>query len=170
MRRTRDLQKNISRALEKLKPQKLKHFSTGFFISCMSIYRHMDCPICQNKLITANSRKTAGGASTWRRKYCPNCEKTFTSRESIDLSDIIKIDNLPYSRNQLTAKLAKLSSKSSEEDLISIVETLESRLLKLSRHGHKVTDHIFRSEITTVLEKLDRSAALRFRAEIEEAG
>lgn len=128
----------------------------------------MNCPVCQTRLITTNSRKTAAGASTWRRKHCSSCERTFTSRESIDLSNIIQIDGAPYSRNQLTAKLAKLSSRSSEEDLTSIIETIESRLLKLSRHGHKVTEQIFISEIMTVLEKLDRSAYLRYKAEVEE--
>jgi transcriptional regulator NrdR family protein len=129
----------------------------------------MNCPLCQTRLTTTNSRKTAAGASTWRRKHCSNCERTFTSRESIDLSDIIQIDGAPYSRNQLTSKLAKLTSKSSEEDLTSIVETIESRLLKLSRHDHSVTNQIFSSEIMTVLEKLDRSAYLRYRAEVEES-
>lgn len=134
----------------------------------MSIYRHMDCPLCKNKLITKNSRKTAGGASTWRRKYCPSCNLTLTSRENLDLSTIIKIDSLPYSRNQLTAKLARLSSKSSEDDISSIVDTLEARLLKLSQHAHKISNPMFESEILSVLKKLDKSAYLRYSAEIEE--
>lgn len=135
----------------------------------MSIYRHMDCPICSSKLKTVNSRKTAGGSSTWRRKHCPKCYLTLTSRENLDLSQILKIDGSPYSRAKLISKLARLSSRSSEEDISDTVSTIESRLLKLFRHHHKITPDIFSSEVTRVLEKLDKPASLRYKAELEEA-
>jgi len=128
----------------------------------------MNCPICSAKLKTTNSRKTAGGSSTWRRKNCPNCNITLTSRENIDLSQILNIDEAPYSRAKLTAKLARLSSKSSEEDINDTISTIESRLLKLFRHQHKITSEVFSSEVIKVLEKLDKPASLRYKAEIEE--
>jgi transcriptional regulator NrdR family protein len=129
----------------------------------------MQCPICQTKLKTTNSRETAGGTLTWRRKHCPACEITLTSKESLDLSGLIKIDGISYSKAKLTAKLAKLSSKSSEDDLADTVETIERRLLKLSRHSHPITNQILTSEIMTVLEKLDKGAYLRYKAEVEES-
>jgi transcriptional regulator NrdR family protein len=128
----------------------------------------MQCPICQTKLKTTNSRETAGGSLTWRRKHCSNCQITLTSRENLDISELIKIDGEHYSKAKLIAKLAKLSSKSSEADLAHIVETIERRLLKLTKHSHPITEDVFTSEIITVLEKLDRGAALRLKAEQED--
>lgn len=134
----------------------------------MSIYRHMECPICKNKLRTANSRKTNGGASTWRRKHCPNCDITLTSRETLDLSSLINIDEQSYSRLKLIAELSKISSKVSEDDISHTVDTIESRLLHLVRHNHKITKEIFMTEILAVLKKLDHSSYLRYMAQIQE--
>lgn len=128
----------------------------------------MNCPICTTKLKTINSRQTAGGSSTWRRKYCSSCSATYTTREQLDLSQVLKIDDLPYSRAGLISELARLSSKSSEADTNDIVGTIEGRLLKLFRHHHQITSEVFSSEIIKVLEKLDRPASLRYKASIEE--
>lgn len=128
----------------------------------------MNCPVCNTKLKTVNTRKTAGGSSTWRRKHCSNCSLTLTSRESLDLSQILEIDKKPYSRAKLSAQLSKISSKSSEEDISDIITTIESRLLKLFRHNLSITQELFSSEVTKVLEKLDKPAYLRYMAELSD--
>ncbi|MDQ5913461.1 MAG: Transcriptional repressor NrdR [Patescibacteria group bacterium] len=134
----------------------------------MSIYRHMQCPICKTRLQTTNSRKTNSGASTWRRRHCPNCKITLTSREVLDLSSLIQINNKNYSRLKLTAKLARISSGSLEEDIANIVDTIESRLLSLTRHNHQITEDIYTQEVLSVLKKIDRPSYLRFLAQLEE--
>ncbi|HRV76069.1 MAG TPA: hypothetical protein P5247_01685 [Candidatus Saccharimonadales bacterium] len=128
----------------------------------------MQCPICNTKLKTINSRKTSNGASTWRRKHCPKCNLTVTSREHLDLSQLIKINNIPYSRTKLIAKVSKISSKSAEDDLIDIINTIENRLLKFIQHNHSISEKMYISEIIKILEKLDKPACLRLKAEIEE--
>jgi len=128
----------------------------------------MECPICKTRLKTINSRKTNNGASTWRRRHCPNCNLTLTSRETIDLSSIIKIEKQPYSRLKLTSELAKVSSKSSEDDIGHAVDTIEARLLKLIRHEHNITQQIYTQEILAVLKKLDQPSYLRYMAQLEE--
>ncbi len=134
----------------------------------MSIYRHMECPLCQSKLKTVNSRKTNSGASTWRRRYCPKCNITLTSRETVDLSSLIKIGTQPYSRLKLTSELAKVSSKSSEDDISHAVDTIESRLLRLVRHRHDISKDTYTAEVLTVLKKLDQPSYLRYLAQLEE--
>lgn len=135
----------------------------------MSIYRHMQCPICSSKLKTVNSRKTNGGASTWRRRHCPACNITLTSREVLDLSSVIKIGNQAYSRLKLTTELAQVASKSSQDDISRAVDTIESRLLKLTRHNHAITQEIYTQEILSVLKKLDQPSYLRYLAKLEDS-
>jgi transcriptional regulator NrdR family protein len=135
----------------------------------MSIYRHMDCPKCSSKLKTVNSRKTAGGASTWRRKHCPKCDLTLSSRENLDLSPLLVIDGRPYSRASLIARLARLSSKTSEEVITNIVDTIEGRLLKLIPQSPVINQRDFNKEVLLTLKKLDRAAYFRYKAEVEES-
>jgi transcriptional regulator NrdR family protein len=87
----------------------------------------------------------------------------------LDLSQLIKIDGEPYSRLKLIAELSKISSKTSENDVAHTVDTIESRLLHLVRHSHKITKEIFTAEVIAVLKKLDQSSYLRYMAQIQEA-
>lgn len=128
----------------------------------------MQCPICNSKLKTVNSRKTNRGASTWRRRHCPSCDLTLTSRETLDLSSLINIDGNPYSRLKLTAELAKVSSKLSEDNISHAVDTIEARLLSLVRHKHKITKEAYAQEILAVLKKLDQPSHLRYMAKLED--
>jgi transcriptional regulator NrdR family protein len=132
----------------------------------------MLCPNCNTKLKTVNSRKTNSGYSTWRRKKCLNCNLIFSSREIIDLSNILYIDSTPYSRQSLTSSISKLISRSSEEFTLSIVDTIESKLIKLNQKSDTKHKHISQKNLDEIvistLEKLDQTAFLRYKAEIED--
>lgn len=50
----------------------------------------MLCPFCgTDQLITNNSRSTDGQLVTWRRKKCLRCENVFTTKEKVDLSNLL---------------------------------------------------------------------------------
>lgn len=133
----------------------------------MSIYRHMLCPICNTKLKTTNSRQTTEGLVTWRRKNCPNCNISFTSKERLDLSEILSQNQINYSRPKLNNQLSKIISKNSLSDLSNILDTIELniiRQLKLSDNKKDLLDQ----SILEVLSKLDHPAELRYRAALQE--
>lgn len=50
----------------------------------------MQCPFCgSEQLVTSNSRATEKKLVTWRRKKCLKCQQVFTTKEKIDLSNLL---------------------------------------------------------------------------------
>jgi transcriptional regulator NrdR family protein len=137
----------------------------------MTIYRHMNCPLCQTKLLTTNSRPTGSKMQTWRRKSCLKCGLILSSKESLDLSTVIKVDSDDYSRARLIKSVSDLVKGDSEEAIMNIVSTVEIRALKHPSYHSKVvlTKSELATELSYVLKKLDRAAYLRHQAKIEDA-
>lgn len=131
----------------------------------------MNCPICKTKLKTVNSRSTAHKTATWRRKQCPRCKLTLTSRENLDLSPIVTVGGQAYSKSSLHATLSKIVSQKSEEVLSNIIETVELNLMKSAKpHNNKLELSLKKYDevILKVLGGLDTGANLRYQAITQE--
>ena len=108
---------------------------------------------------------------TWRRKSCSQCGLILSSKESLDLSTVIRVDSEDYSRARLIKSVSDLVKGDSEEAIMNIVSTVEIRALKHPVHHSKIvlTKDELASELSHVLEKLDRAAYLRHQALIEDS-
>jgi transcriptional regulator NrdR family protein len=127
----------------------------------------MLCPLCKTKLKTTNSRANSSGLGTWRRKHCPHCNLTLTSKEVLDLSPLLSSPNFQYSRTKLNRELLSFCSKSNQEFISNILQTIEINLLKLN-HGSKLNNTTYNSTILEILEKLDHPASLRYQAHLSD--
>lgn len=57
-----------------------------------------------------NSRPSKKEASIWRRRFCPQCQTTFTTREEVDYTGLITIEDAPepdFSLPRLSVYLAR---------------------------------------------------------------
>ncbi len=132
----------------------------------------MLCPVCNTKLKTTNSRTNISGLRTWRRKHCQNCNLTLTSKEVLDLSPLISNQKLApeftYSKAKLNQQLMAFCSKSNQEFIDNILESIELNLLELSKKAQLNTVS-YNSAILQVLEKLDQPAKLRYQANLSDS-
>lgn len=107
---------------------------------------------------------------TWRRKHCKKCGITLTSKEVLDLSSLIMIGDSPYSRHELAGKLKRWISKRTEDDLFSIVDTVEQGLIAELRHKKNgaLARETYFDLIGEILTKVDPPAAMRMQADRQE--
>ncbi len=128
----------------------------------------MLCPICKTKLKTTNSRANTSGLRTWRRKHCPKCNLSLTSKETLDLSPLISNSTFEYSRAQLYSALLKICSKSNQEFIDNILDSIELNLVNLTK-TESLSSRNFSFTVIEVLKKLDSPASLRYQADLSEA-
>lgn len=125
----------------------------------------MVCPFCGNeKLKTTNSRKTRRNNQVWRRRQCGSCRRLFSTREYIDLSDlvVIKPSGKPerYSRAQLTSSLLKACDHRLDQadDVFALVDTIEKQLIG---NSEITTEQIKKSSIS-ILSNFDEVASVKY--------
>lgn len=125
----------------------------------------MLCPACNTKLKTVNSRANTTGLRTWRRKRCQKCDLSLTSKEVLDLAPLISNKSFNYSRTELHTTLLKICSKSNQEFIDNIIDSIEINLIKLSKNS-PVDSKNYTNTIFEVLKKLDQPANLRYQANL----
>ena len=129
----------------------------------------MKCVYCSAKKTTIpNSRSTKLQTQTWRRHYCTQCKRTFTTFEKPDMKHLaIDTDGAlnPYSRGKLYLSIARsFQTKQPDYKLLdTIVDTIEIKLLKLSTPT--LTNHIVAEITLTTLKPLNKRAYLHYLAD-----
>jgi len=96
----------------------------------------MKCPFCRENLTDVfNTRSTRFDTQIWRRRKCLNCQKSFTTYESVDLGflKVIKKNGKkqPYSRaklyNGIYGSFMAIPTKGNSVD--GLIDTIEAKIL-----------------------------------------
>ena len=127
----------------------------------------MKCPFCaslENRVI--DSRLARDGQAIRRRRMCSDCSERFTTYETVTESmiEVVKQDGRtePFDRDKLLRSLRLPTQKRpvSLQELTSFVDSLESRLLQLSRKH--VRSHEIGDMVLELLRDLDPVAYVRY--------
>ncbi|MGZ6132381.1 MAG: transcriptional regulator NrdR [Myxococcaceae bacterium] len=127
----------------------------------------MRCPFCKrddSKVL--DSRESAEGTVTRRRRECLGCHKRFTTYERVEelMPLVVKKDGRrePYDREKLIAGLQKAVEKRpvSMEQLELLVAEVESRIVE--RGEKEVPSSLLGEEVMRRLRALDQVAYVRF--------
>lgn len=134
----------------------------------------MVCIYCDSKVKTSvvNSRSSATGRNTWRRRQCSNCGSIMTTREQIDLENAIRVrhsDTLePFLRDRLFLDVSKSVShrKNALTDSRDLTDTIITLVLPLQVNG--VIDAAQIVKIThETLSRFDKAAGVYYSAHFE---
>jgi transcriptional regulator NrdR len=127
----------------------------------------MRCPFCKrddSKVL--DSRESAEGTVTRRRRECLGCRKRFTTYERVEelMPLVVKKDGRrePYDREKLISGLQKAVEKRpvSMEQLELLVAEVEGRILE--RGEKEVPSSLVGEEVMRRLRTLDQVAYVRF--------
>lgn len=127
----------------------------------------MRCPFCKrddSKVL--DSRESAEGTVTRRRRECLGCRKRFTTYERVEelMPLVVKKDGRrePYDREKLISGLQKAVEKRpvSMDQLEALVAEVESRLLE--RGEKEVSSSLIGEEVMRRLRAVDQVAYVRF--------
>jgi len=127
----------------------------------------MRCPFCKrddSKVL--DSRESAEGTVTRRRRECLSCHKRFTTYERVEelMPLVVKKDGRrePYDREKLISGLQKAVEKRpvSMAQLESLVAEVEARVLE--RGEKEVPSSLVGEEVMRRLRALDQVAYVRF--------
>ena len=127
----------------------------------------MRCPFCKrddSKVL--DSRESAEGTVTRRRRECLGCRKRFTTHERVEelMPLVVKKDGRrePYDREKLISGLQKAVEKRpvSMDQLEALVAEVEARVLE--RGEKEVPSSLLGEEVMRRLRALDQVAYVRF--------
>ncbi|HEY3586753.1 MAG TPA: transcriptional regulator NrdR [Myxococcaceae bacterium] len=127
----------------------------------------MRCPFCKrddSKVL--DSRESAEGTVTRRRRECLGCRKRFTTYERVEelMPLVVKKDGRrePYDREKLISGLQKAVEKRpvSMDQLEALVAEVEARVLE--RGEKEVASSLLGEEVMRRLRALDQVAYVRF--------
>ena len=127
----------------------------------------MRCPFCKlddSKVL--DSRESAEGTVTRRRRECLGCRKRFTTYERVEelMPLVVKKDGRrePYDREKLISGLQKAVEKRpvSMDQLEGLVAEVEARVLE--RGEKEVSSSVLGEEVMRRLRALDQVAYVRF--------
>ena len=127
----------------------------------------MRCPFCKrddSKVL--DSRESAEGTVTRRRRECLGCRKRFTTYERVEelMPLVVKKDGRrePYDREKLISGLQKAVEKRpvSMDQLEALVAEVEARVLE--RGEKEVASNLLGEEVMRRLRTLDQVAYVRF--------
>jgi transcriptional repressor NrdR len=125
------------------------------------------CPFCttlDNRVI--DSRLSAGGEVTRRRRECDGCQRRYTTYERVEqvLPFVVKKDGRrePFDRAKLLAGLQRACQKRpvSSESLERLVDTIERGLVESG--DKETTSRAIGEKVLVALRDLDRVAYVRF--------
>jgi transcriptional repressor NrdR len=125
------------------------------------------CPFCttlDNRVI--DSRLSAGGEVTRRRRECDGCNRRYTTYERVEqvLPFVVKKDGRrePFERIKLLAGLQRACQKRpvSSETLERLVDTIERGLVESG--DKETTSRAIGEKVLLALRDLDRVAYVRF--------
>ena len=127
----------------------------------------MKCPHCgfqESKVV--DSRHSEDGTSIRRRRECLNCQKRFTTYETVESLPIIvvKRDNSrqPFDRNKIMNGMLRACEKRpvSMQDLENAVNEIES--LVQNSLEREITTEFIGEQVMEKLKNLDEVAYVRF--------
>ena len=127
----------------------------------------MKCPHCgfqESKVV--DSRHSEDGTSIRRRRECLNCQKRFTTYETVESLPIIvvKRDNSrqPFDRNKIMNGMLRACEKRpvSMQDLENAVNEIES--LVQNSLEREITTEFIGEQVMEKLKSLDEVAYVRF--------
>ena len=127
----------------------------------------MKCPHCgfqESKVV--DSRHSEDGTSIRRRRECLNCQKRFTTYETVESLPIIvvKRDNSrqPFDRNKIMNGMLRACEKRpvSMQDLENAVNEIESRVQNSLER--EITTEFIGEQVMEKLKALDEVAYVRF--------
>lgn len=103
----------------------------------------MVCIYCDSKSKTSvvNSRASSLSHMTWRRRQCQHCQSVFTTRETIDLENALRVNSSdglqPFLRDRLFLDVYKSLShrKTALKDAGGLTDTIIAQLLPLQTKG-----------------------------------
>lgn len=130
----------------------------------------MICPFClHTKTHVYNSRPTKRTNEIWRRRECLNCKKQFSTRESVDLSNIISVENKNGTQQFSTLKLlGSIATAIDHLDSIDekanwLMQTIRTRLLsEAAKRSHRVTPQIISEIVATTLHAYDYASYIKY--------
>ncbi len=126
----------------------------------------MKCPYCNNpdtKVI--DSREVEEGRAIRRRRECEKCEERFSTREKIELLNLIVIkrnkEKEEYNKNKITNSLSIATNKRiKENELEDLIAGVEGEIF--ARGKNKIETKEIGNIILERLKKLDEVAYLRY--------
>lgn len=105
----------------------------------------MNCIYCKNKDTTVtNSRPYQKGCQVWRRRYCSNCDKTFTTKEIATADNIFTIKRSGIRQRFVYEKL-----------LVSIFAVLNSGKNSDNGQNALIAKNIAQNIILEIIQDLD---------------
>ena len=128
----------------------------------------MVCIYCQSKTTIINSRYNKELHKTWRRHKCKSCHTIFTTYETIDFKQSIKISNNsghiePFNKNQLFLSIYK--SVEHLDNALSAAEIVTDAVLRriFTIDNLPVIKSSELARITAlVLKRYDAAATIRY--------
>ena len=122
----------------------------------------MFCIKCHHKTTqVVNSRPNKKSPNVWRRRQCPNCGYTFTTREEIALEDYLLIDGDNFSVPKLAISLVQfLDAHEAAETSYWLARTAGEQLIMASKF--ETSKQELQSVIRDVLGRYDPTARVKF--------
>ena len=130
----------------------------------------MICIVCGNtKTNVNNSRPHKKRPSVWRRRTCPVCHTTFTTIETVDITDQLSVEypasqKTPFSIPRLTIDIANVMAHrdNAADDAYWLAQTVAEQIYRVSTHS--ISAKVI-SEVTyAVLDRYDGTAAIQYGA------
>ena len=133
----------------------------------------MFCINCfHGKTETYNSRPSKKNASVWRRRRCKECGYSFTTTETVDITEVYQIIRsggsksaaMPFSRATLTLSLLEVLTYAGadQEDAFWLEQTIEQKLIKLYRPKDPVATADIAAATLASLQSYNQLAALAY--------
>ena len=127
----------------------------------------MKCPFCEtNETKVVDSRLLKEGLSVRRRRKCENCERRFTTYESVEIQMpvVVKLDGRrePYQKEKILKSIEKACGKRpiSTDQIERVLDNIEKNILEVSNKEIKSKE--IGQLLMHYLRNLDPVAYIRF--------
>lgn len=130
----------------------------------------MVCPYCLSpKTHVYNSRSSKRTNGIWRRRHCLGCNRDFTTRESIDASNVLKVlkgkKSEPFSAPILMMSLLKALDHRprSTKEVMYLYEVIEQKLvIQASTTGQTLAPQTIVQITALILKRYDPAAYVKY--------
>lgn len=135
----------------------------------------MVCIYCGSETEVYNSRPQKRSNQVWRRRRCSRCQAAFTSLESVDYSNVIRVEAQDAYRPFLTdllyteILLALSDRQNAYIEARELTNTIIKNLMQLPSHP-LFKPHDISQTAAMVLERFDKRAWHRYAAEHPSVG
>jgi len=129
----------------------------------------MVCVYCSEQTRVANSRHQKKANQVWRRRQCLSCKAIFTTLESIDTTQALRVQSdkryVPFSRDKLLLSIydSLRHRKTATDDATALTGTILSGLYPFIQNATLKRGTIAEVAVV-VLANFDKAAATSYRA------